>query len=84
MFGRDGVVRSDGFTEYRPERPTSKEGVQALFNEQVVSVKWSKGKDSDAKKAGFDHISFRHQFGMASAMSIRTSATEITPSGSDI
>ena len=56
MFGRDGVVRTDGFIENRPERPISKEVVQALFNEQVVSVKWSKGKDAEAKKAGYDNI----------------------------
>lgn len=49
-FGGTGLRGS------RLDAPRSKAEVQALVNEQVISVKWSRGDDYYAQKIGHDYI----------------------------
>lgn len=56
----DGLHRAwadSGHWTYREERPRSKDEAQRLLNQQIVSVRWSRGEDYAAKQAGFDFIS---------------------------
>ena len=57
-FGRDsGTPSLAGYISNRPEFPASRDEAQRLIgNLTVVSVRWSRGDDYYAKKAGHDFI----------------------------
>lgn len=57
LFNRPDNRGANPYTICRPEKPKSRKEAQGLFNETIVSLRWTRGEEYGAKQAGFDYIS---------------------------